>query len=555
MLLPLVVEALPTLVHVSLSLFFGGLAVFLWHVDLTIFKSVLSWIGVCAVLYGCFTFMPIIRHDSPYDTPLSSPTWYVVTGIRYVVFRFLRWLRGFQLGGGTHNRFSNLEHRYRKLLVRGIAKAIKQTALDLPSQIDTRAFMWTLGRLDEDQELERFFSGLPGFRSSKVVGDPLPLLNDNQRKRLSEAWIALFNHTFSSDSLPESVKNWRELQTTKFGHTARGWGNSENKGISSVTQAIVTSIIAKVQQHDDPWFSLASNELGVAESVLRYYAAHGDSLSLAILLHVTRRHFSLFKEQFWPFVSFGKVLEAASKFSVRDTLPELQHEFCTLWNEIVLKAQNDNDWGMAYDILGKIRNVYITLHQDTNSAPTLFSLSTGDHDAVLNFPSSYPVCSVPGHTHDNSASPTFSRTVLPNDSAPVTPSFPTPHVPSSSVPAPVHITETVRLRDNEKSVPGPVLSAHQSATDNFSIPVTSLDLVTAHVIQGGKETPTKTMPLSTTELSAPASQPISTPSSGDVAIQKVTDRSTPSSVSASASPTPVIAGVLPIGPSLSSDSP
>jgi hypothetical protein len=69
--LPHVVEALPTLIHVSLVLFFAGLAVFLWNVNLTIFKVVLSWVGVCTALYGYTMFISIVRHNSPYSTPLT----------------------------------------------------------------------------------------------------------------------------------------------------------------------------------------------------------------------------------------------------------------------------------------------------------------------------------------------------------------------------------------------------------------------------------------------------------------------------------------------------
>ncbi|KAF8257261.1 hypothetical protein EI94DRAFT_1525101, partial [Lactarius quietus] len=65
-LLPWAVDTLPTLLHISLFLFFAGLAVFLWNVNLTIFKLVLSWVGVCTALYGCITLMPIFRNDSPY---------------------------------------------------------------------------------------------------------------------------------------------------------------------------------------------------------------------------------------------------------------------------------------------------------------------------------------------------------------------------------------------------------------------------------------------------------------------------------------------------------
>ncbi|KAN0140608.1 hypothetical protein V8E53_001817, partial [Lactarius tabidus] len=67
----MVVEALPTLLHASLFLFFAGLAVFVWNVHLTIFKVVLSWISVCTALYGSITLVPIFRHDSPYHSPLT----------------------------------------------------------------------------------------------------------------------------------------------------------------------------------------------------------------------------------------------------------------------------------------------------------------------------------------------------------------------------------------------------------------------------------------------------------------------------------------------------
>ena len=93
-LLPWAVEILPTLLHISLFLFFAGLVVFLCSVNLTIFKLVLSWVGLCTALYGCITCMPIFRHDSPYYTPLSLPVWHIVIGIPFLVYQFLRWFNG-----------------------------------------------------------------------------------------------------------------------------------------------------------------------------------------------------------------------------------------------------------------------------------------------------------------------------------------------------------------------------------------------------------------------------------------------------------------------------
>ena len=168
LLLPWTVDALPTLLHISLFLSFAGLVVFLWHVNLTIFKSVLCWVGVCTALYGCVTLMPLIRRDSPYHTPLSLPAWHIVTGILFFTFRVLRWLAHFvYFSGDTYYRFDNLAESYGKWLVLGMQKTIEETALKLPSEIDARAFMWTFDSLDEDHELEHFFSALPGFRGSK----------------------------------------------------------------------------------------------------------------------------------------------------------------------------------------------------------------------------------------------------------------------------------------------------------------------------------------------------------------------------------------------------
>ena len=84
------VEALPTLLHISLFLFFAGLVVFLWDVNLTIFKLVLSLVGVCTALYGSITVMPVFRHDSPYHTPLSLPAWHIITGIPFLTFWAVR---------------------------------------------------------------------------------------------------------------------------------------------------------------------------------------------------------------------------------------------------------------------------------------------------------------------------------------------------------------------------------------------------------------------------------------------------------------------------------
>ena len=69
-------------------------------------------------------------------------------------------------------------------------KTLEETASNSPSEIDTRALLWALDSLDEDHKLERFFSGLPGFRSSTVVDDPFLTgltLDEEEKQRIFTA--------------------------------------------------------------------------------------------------------------------------------------------------------------------------------------------------------------------------------------------------------------------------------------------------------------------------------------------------------------------------------
>ena len=75
--IPLVVEALPMLLHLSVFLFLGGLIIFLFNVEHAVFSSVMWWTGLFVMVYVLITVMPIVRHNSPYYAPLSQPAWFL----------------------------------------------------------------------------------------------------------------------------------------------------------------------------------------------------------------------------------------------------------------------------------------------------------------------------------------------------------------------------------------------------------------------------------------------------------------------------------------------
>jgi hypothetical protein len=519
--LPLVVEALPTLIHVSLFLFFAGLAVFIWNVNLTIFKVVLSCVCVCISLYGCITLIPIFRHDSPCYTPLTPLARLVVIVLLhvslflYVCFYVLVWLCFCGTSGfGLFRIFTYALHRLKRVMDLSLMTP-KKAALKVSSEIDTRALMWTFDRLDEDHELERFFSGLPGFHGSKMVKECLRGLDDGQRLRLLESMIRLLDRAFSSDSLPDQVKRNRAdicskaidlvdapnafpqilsrlasengygpVNSTQIVDFVRGWGNRKGGRVTPAVQGLFSILIARIQQHDDSWFLLASEEMGIPAAVLRSHATHGDSLSLAILIHIARQHFIHIREPSWPSKAIFNILEEASKIDVKATPPELQHEFCALWNQMVHGAQNNGD--IPGDVLRPIRNLYCALHQGTDSAPTRFFPSTGDNDISLFMSFSYPVCNVAGHSHNDSASTTLAPTV-PHDNAlfpappasPVASSFPLPApfpsdeslttVPSLDDPRPIH--RTIKTLHTPVTSPDPATTS--AMRDTITIGVTT----------------------------------------------------------------------------------
>jgi hypothetical protein len=430
-LLPWVFDALPAMLHLSVFLFFAGLVVFLWNFDPTISKLILSWVVGCVTLYGYITFIPIFRHDCPYNTPLSPLAWSIVTGVLYISLRVFKWISYllniifqifscirwsflclfcpflcclfccfddlpdflFASAGIDLNRLAEAGDRHRKLFFQGMQKTAEKAALGLQSGLSKRAFMWTFDSSHEDKELECFFSNLPGFRKSNGDEDFLDGLTGDQKENLWSGLVGWLDRTFSSDSLLEDDKTRRAkicadalqvdplailyildsvisedqcapVQSAEVAHFFGRLDNGKDIGTPMLTQAIVSSVVATAV-HNDEWFTIAYEELGVEESVLRNYMA--PDLSLAILIHATCQQLNHYSDPSWPSNKFSKVLRAASKFKVQQASPELQSGFCALWNHIV-----DNPPGdirkVARFILRPIYKVYVDIHQ--RSRPT-----------------------------------------------------------------------------------------------------------------------------------------------------------------------------------------
>jgi len=309
--LPWAVEALPTLLHTSLFLFFTGLVIFLFGVHHTVFGVVLWWVGLCTGTYLCITFLPIFRHNSPYYTPLSFSVWLLVSGLKYIVYRFLSWVVIFRLYEyDAWRRFDQLKYKYQRWLLQGMTKAAEETAQMLTSDIDGRALLWTFESLDEDHELERFFAGIPGFCNSTAFDDPLGRFIGPNEKKLSAALIGFMERALSSKLISDTVKQrriiicitaidaaslsrashqillrallgWGELfNSVQFGLSARRWCNGNDPQTTFFVKCAVSVVIARVRNHDESWFDLATDQLGVSRTVFEDISLTGTACPL-----------------------------------------------------------------------------------------------------------------------------------------------------------------------------------------------------------------------------------------------------------------------------------
>jgi hypothetical protein len=436
---PWAVEVLPTLLHTSLFLFFAGLVVFLFNVHHTVFGVVLWWVGLCTGTYLCITFMPIFRHDSPYYTPLSYSVWFLVSGLQYTVYRFLSWLVVLHLYDyDTWRRLDQLKLKYRGSFLQGMTNSAQETAQALTSDIDGRALLWTFETLDEDHELERFFAAIPGFCNSTAFVDPLGRFIRPNDNKLSAALIGFTERALSSKLISDTVKQrriiictsaidatslsasrqilvrallsllgWDELlSSVQFGLSARRWSKSDDLLTTFFSTCAVSVVIARVQSHDERWFDLTTDQLGLSRTDLQRYLAHGDSVYLANLIylirHVSSFHLTNGYLSYFYGISLRIIKQTASNLATEDVLPELRDEFCGLWNQLVDTARKHDDRHspITIRILKRVRQIYVALHDLPETDP----LSRhADEDPILIEVSSYPRCTTHCHDHGSAA--------------------------------------------------------------------------------------------------------------------------------------------------------
>jgi hypothetical protein len=413
-----VVEALSALVHLSLFLFFAGLLIYLFNVNHTVFYAVACAVAVSAATYMLITFMPMLRLDSPYYAPLSSLAFRVHAGILGPTFLILGWIFWFSSRASKH--LFDLSDQYFKRCTLGLEKVAEEIVQKSSAEIDDLVLKWTFNAhtFASDNQLDRFFECIYNYyNSTQTVRDPLRgLATLGSRKfSFSSALVAFLNRTLTSNSVTNSdkvlrfkmcvriadetqdadlfseVASYSFLRTVEVGRILRS-SSRPGEVIGLGAQSLVSDIIAEVEERDDSWVKLAADQLGKSEDDIRRYLAHGnDSVLLANWIHMAHQ---ISKTSSGINCGFARnvascILRSPSTFDIHNTLPELQRDFCSLWNDTVLKAHKSGDGSIPHLLVFILRSLYIELHQDTDHspAPSFYKFKV----------SSYPLCSDPHH--------------------------------------------------------------------------------------------------------------------------------------------------------------
>ena len=397
---PPIITFLTLLVQIAVIIFLVGLLIYMSNVNYTVFKIALAWVVLSMWAYFFITMLPIFRPDTPFRTPLSNVILLIHGAILRSVCQII-WLTTRAIFGRQERCF-RWKDRYHDWMSRDLVKLAEERARELSSRIDGKVLKQTLDGLRGDHDLEQFLEALPGFCDSEIVDDAQRSLNILGRQRLAEAVVGFWDHALSSNLVPESVKTRRLITCLRVIEAAdlgiavplilnvlffRGVGGISRSpelgyslgklrysNIASLARAIIAGIITHAER-DGRWFALAMEELGVSEDVLRNYLAHGDSVLLANLINITRHFFNSLLEGHRDLARESLcILPWVSKLDILNTLPELQHSFCNLWDLIVQQTWNNGANDKAFiEILVQIRPLYVTLYPANATTPYVFT--------------------------------------------------------------------------------------------------------------------------------------------------------------------------------------
>jgi len=168
------VYAIPALLHVAVFLFFAGLVDFLFSVDTTVGRVIWGVVGFFGCIYIILTFLPNVRPNCPYRTPLSLDAlkWFLVA-LTAPAFLAIHGLRCFMPG----DKFTKARERFQRS-VKSLQWTMPDAVESLQAEIDQRALRWAVETVDDDGDIETLIEGIPEFLEAETREKALPIVEE-----------------------------------------------------------------------------------------------------------------------------------------------------------------------------------------------------------------------------------------------------------------------------------------------------------------------------------------------------------------------------------------
>ena len=184
--IPLIVGLLPTLLHLSVFLFFGGLVITFHTIHKKVAIAVDAAVGVSGLAYIVMSILPCLDVKCPYRTPISQMLWYsyhafvsfaalcLHRGIRVLLSPTLVLSRGRRWFASS--RFADSDHR--QYFTKGLEESIVYRAVGKLKGKDHRRVTWLFNQLalGDRSKFLQFAASIPIDRIlDLILPDEFPL--------------------------------------------------------------------------------------------------------------------------------------------------------------------------------------------------------------------------------------------------------------------------------------------------------------------------------------------------------------------------------------------
>ncbi|KAI0261029.1 hypothetical protein BC834DRAFT_493488 [Gloeopeniophorella convolvens] len=375
--------------------------------------------------------MPVILHDCPYRTPLSTLTWTFALVVLRLAADAMKFISGIFSSTLTamitaRRRFDKLANSLRVLAARGMLKSAEETAMKQPPGIDSRALAWTYDSLDEDHELEQFLAGVPGILNSEAMKQPeLVLANVDifrHRGHLINETLALMRRSARLSHSAEAAQRRRFEVCSNAAFAilpicprfSKGqyWNTTDAK---FATLLRLLERITKLPDHDVAFSAecmafLVSQWTIIPNAILSSQVLsrtiHFPGLSPSgplnhanvnneLTLHFIRRIALPYLDEPSNKARAKVVTTTLRHLSTEDLF---SHDLCDIWNRVVQMPSDEDKDRVAVYILACLAPFYSACHLQSSWLTSARLNDVEDYDELIKCErSTFPSCTEDGH--------------------------------------------------------------------------------------------------------------------------------------------------------------